>query len=461
MLAWHLGLRYLRKRRAAWLALGAIVLTVAVPIVVMGVMQGFVDVMGRQVRANEADVTLEAGYYDSGVVDSAERRAEIAAVPGVAGLAPFIAGNAIMTPAHDRAGASLRSSVPCLVDAVEWEADRALGRLLDPNLHRTPAIDLNQPPLEPDRRGTGFLTPTLRSRLALLGCELVSGLGGAPLPPRPTPLPGAVIGQELALLNGLMPGSAHRAGSVVRVLVPNGTGGAVGSIRVEIADTLGTGIYEVDRYNLIVPLGQGRRLTDLGGSRGRPAEVSGYRVRVADDLPLESAAMRLEEATGLPATPWTQRRGHLVKGLVQQRNIIGFVMILVQILAVFIVYAVFSTLVAEKRHDIGVLIGIGARRGQIAGAFLLACLAACIGGGLFGWGLGWAALAGLNPFCQRFGIALFPQDFFYSPDTPISYDPLIPLFFIGVMTSVGMLAAALPAWRAARTDPVATLRDGA
>ena len=461
MLALHLGLRYLRKRRAAWLALGAIVLTVAVPIVVMGVMQGFVDVMGRQVRANEADVTLEAGYYDSGIVDTAKQRAEILAVPGVIGLAPFIAGNAIMTPVMERAGAAVRSSVPCLVDAVEWDADRQLGRLLDPNLHRTPAIDLNLPPLAPDQRGTGFLTPVLRARLALMGCDLIAGIGAAPLPPRPAALPGAIIGQELAHLNALMPGSGNRPGSTVRLLVPNGTGGAVGSIKVEISDTMGTGIYEVDRYNLVVPLGQGRRLTDLGGTRGRPAQVSGYRVQVADGESLDEVAQRLEESTGLPASTWMRRRGHLVKGLVQQRNIIGFVMILVQVLAVFIVYAVFSTLVAEKRHDIGVLIGIGARRSQIANAFLLACLVSCVGGGLAGWALGWAALAGLNPFCQYTGIALFPQDFFYSPETPISYDPLIPLFFIGVMTTVGMLAAALPAWRAARTDPVETLRDGA
>ena len=392
MLALHLGLRYLRKRRAAWLALGAIVLTVAVPIVVMGVMQGFVDVMGRQVRANEADVTLEAGYYDSGVLDTPERRAEIAAVPGVTGLAPFIAGNAIMTPIQERGAAAGRSSVPCLVDAVEWDADRRLGRLLDANLHRTPAIDLNLPPLTPDQRGTGFLTPIMRARMALLGCELIPGLGAAPLPPRPAPLPGAVIGQELALLNGLMPGTSTRSGSTVRVLVPNGSGGAVGSIKVEIADTLGTGIYEVDRYNLVVPLAQGRRLTDLGGSRGRPELVSGYRVQLGDKQALDAASRRLEDSTGLPASHWMQRRGHLVKGLVQQRNIIGFVMILVQVLAVFIVYAVFSTLVAEKRHDIGVLIGIGARRSQIAYAFLLACLVACVGGGLAGWGLGWACL---------------------------------------------------------------------
>ena len=48
----YLGLRYLRRRRAAWLALAAVTLTVAVPIAVMGVMQGWIDIMQRQLRAD-------------------------------------------------------------------------------------------------------------------------------------------------------------------------------------------------------------------------------------------------------------------------------------------------------------------------------------------------------------------------------------------------------------------------
>ena len=61
MLAWHLGWRYLCRRRAAWLAFAAITLTVAIPILVLSVVQGFVEVTARQARANESDVTVSAG----------------------------------------------------------------------------------------------------------------------------------------------------------------------------------------------------------------------------------------------------------------------------------------------------------------------------------------------------------------------------------------------------------------
>jgi ABC-type lipoprotein release transport system permease subunit len=139
----------------------------------------------------------------------------------------------------------------------------------------------------------------------------------------------------------------------------------------------------------------------------------------------------------------------------------ALVMVAIQTIAVFIVYAVFSTLVAEKRHDIGVLLGLGARRRDIAGAFLLAGLAACVLGGASGWLLGWGVLAGLNPLSKALNMPLFPQDVIYTPEAPTSFDPLIPLFFMGVMSVVGVIAVALPAWRAARIVPVDILRESA
>ncbi|MFW5845512.1 MAG: hypothetical protein ACOCXJ_04730, partial [Planctomycetota bacterium] len=79
-------------------------------------------------------------------------------------------------------------------------------------------------------------------------------------------------------------------------------------------------------------------------------------------------------------------------------------------------------------------------------------------GGLSGWLLGWAALAGLDGVSRWLGIPLFPQDVFYSPETPISWSPVYPLLFIGIICVIGVLATLLPAWRAARIDPVHTLR---
>lgn len=142
-----------------------------------------------------------------------------------------------------------------------------------------------------------------------------------------------------------------------------------------------------------------------------------------------------------------------------QRNVLRMVMACIQCICIFIIYAVFSTMVAEKRHDIGILLGIGASRRAIAGAFLTAGIIACLLGGALGWAIGWIILALLNPVSDALGIALFPQAVMYTPDAPISWTISIPLFYIGLMTLIGLIACILPALRASRIDPIDTLRE--
>ncbi len=449
MLAWHLGIRYLRKRRAAWLALAAITLTVAAPVAVIGVTQGFLDVLRKQARASESDVTLQTSWTQRGILDTQEFRSDLLAIPRIAKLAPFVQFFALMTPRQPDAPATY--GLPCLIDGVDWQADESIGRIKPAFLHPQPIENLSAPPIPPSRRGTGFLTPSWREHLCLLGLGLAPslGLGPAPLPPRLLPRPGVVAGRELLYGSGIPLGT-----EVELVGAPQ--------IRqfVEITDTIGTGILEVDKVALITPLPIAQRLADFAPKSHHGARVDGFRLTTTNGSDLDQVAAHVSSATGYRAETWLQRRLNMVKSLQQSRDIMAFVMLAMQAIAVFIVYAVFSTLVAEKRHDIGVLLGIGARRRDIAGAFLLAGVTACVLGGLLGWGLGWLLLLVLNPLSRYFEHPLFPQDVFYSPEAPISWDPLIPLFFIAVMSLIGLIAVALPAWRAARIAPVDILREG-
>ncbi|MBA2480538.1 MAG: ABC transporter permease [Planctomycetes bacterium] len=449
MLAWHLGLRYLRKRRAAWLAVAAITLTVAAPVMVIGVTQGFLDILKRQARASESDVTLQTSWHDHGMTDSPQKRQDLLTIPSVSEVAPFVQFYALMTP--QVTGSSGSYGLPCLIDGVDWRADTGIGRILPSFLHPQPVENLSAPPLSADRRGTGFLTPAWRDHLGMIGFALAPslGMGPAPLPPRLTPRPGVVAGRELLYGNGIAIGTAIEIAGAPQIRQ-----------FAEISDTIGTGILEIDKLSLVTPLPVAQKLADFAPTAKRAARIDGYRLRTVQDADLDRVANAVREHTGYRADTWLQRRMNMVKSLQYQRNIMAFVMLAIQTIAVFVVYAVFSTLVAEKRHDIGVLLGIGARRRDIAGAFLLAGISACVIGGVLGWVVGWSLLAALNPLSRYLGTPLFPQDVFYSPDAPISWDPRIPLFFIAAMGVIGVFAVALPAWRAARIAPVDILREG-
>jgi lipoprotein-releasing system permease protein len=270
-----------------------------------------------------------------------------------------------------------------------------------------------------------------------------------PMPPTLRPTPGVVAGRELLYGSGL------RVGDVVDLI---GTG--LERQQVEVSDTIGTGILEVDKFELVTPLPISQALAGYLPVKDAPARVTGYRVAAQPAVNLDDLAKRLTRDIGEPAQTWMSRRQNMVKSLEIQRNLMAVVMLAIQTIAVFVVYAVFSTLVAEKRHDIGVLLGIGARPREIAYAFLIAGVVACVFGGLLGWAIGWVVMAGLRILSKDFGILLFPQDVFYSPDTPISWDPRIPLVFISAMAVIGLAAVALPAWRASRIEPVDILREG-
>ncbi len=448
MLSWHLALRYLRTRRAAWLALIAITFTVGLSILFVGLSQGWLEMVERNFRANEADLTLRAG---DDAADTPQVRAKVAALPGVAAVAPFVSTYGII---GRRKEFGEHANLPCLVDGLDWSADAAMGRISALRLHPQPVTAIDCPDVPPDRRGSGFLTRAWRHHLVLSGLDLVGpfGLAPIPLPPRERPIPGVVPGREVLY------GSGMRLGEQVSITVPSGK-----RIKVEISDTMSTGVVQTDQLAVLVPLPQAQRLSDLHAKPTEPARVTGWRASVVPGAAPQAVADRINAGPSrYEARTWRQARGiNGVRLIENSRNLMAVGMVAFLVISMLFVYAVFSTLVVEKRHDIGVLKGLGARRGEIINTFLIAGVAVCLLGGVFGWALGWGLLAVINPISDLLGFPLFPQDIFYSAKAPISFNPLIPLAFIAITTVIGLLAVLQPALKAGRVDPIETLREGA
>ncbi len=109
------------------------------------------------------------------------------------------------------------------------------------------------------------------------------------------------------------------------------------------------------------------------------------------------------------------------------------------------VMATMTTTVLERRGEIGLMKAIGAERAQIARQFLLeAALCGLLGGTIgAGAGLGLGRLIGTQVF-----------------QAPIAPNPVTIPFVLGIAVLVALLGAALPTRRAARLDPVVTLRGG-
>ncbi|MFY9937139.1 MAG: ABC transporter permease [Silvibacterium sp.] len=106
-------------------------------------------------------------------------------------------------------------------------------------------------------------------------------------------------------------------------------------------------------------------------------------------------------------------------------------------------YAVLSYMVAQRANEMGLRIALGAQRGDVLSLILKRGL------GLAGVGLivGLAASALLTRFIssQIYGIHAF--------------DPITYVVVTGLLVAVSLIASAAPAWRAARVDPMKTLRE--
>ncbi|MBA3478530.1 MAG: FtsX-like permease family protein, partial [Lautropia sp.] len=102
--------------------------------------------------------------------------------------------------------------------------------------------------------------------------------------------------------------------------------------------------------------------------------------------------------------------------------------------------------VAERTREIGIKRAIGGSRGRIIRELVAEAGVIGLIGGLIGLGLGAIVVVLANEAGRSGGTVLF------------DLTPLTAAFAVGFSTILGMLAGIIPAWSAARLDPVSALR---
>jgi ABC-type antimicrobial peptide transport system permease subunit len=124
-------------------------------------------------------------------------------------------------------------------------------------------------------------------------------------------------------------------------------------------------------------------------------------------------------------------------------SLLGGLSLLAMLLACAGIYGVLSFVTARRRHEVGIRVALGATR--------FAIIRLVVGGGAFPVFIG--ILVGLG---GAIGLARFIQSMLFATD------PIDPLTLAGVsvlFAAVALIACLVPAWRAARVDPMAALRQ--
>ena len=236
-----------------------------------------------------------------------------------------------------------------------------------------------------------------------------------------------VIGSELAKDLGVQVGSKLRLDT-----------GQQESTLVNIAGIFELGVRELDARYIYLDLKQAQSLLLL------PGGVTVIDLRVKDLFQADQIADQVGRLTSLQAESWIETNAQLMNAISSQSLSTNMIIIFVAVSVAFGIASVMSVSVVQRTREIGILRATGATQTQILRVFLFQGAIF----GLIGSAIGSSASYGLVWIFNNFGPGLF-----YIP-VPIE----LVLLALLLATLTGVLAAAIPARRAAALDPVEAIR---
>ncbi len=419
-----LALRYLRPKRTfvsiiTLISIAGVTLGIMVLIVVISVMTGFDRELQRVVLGFEPHITISNGAL---LENWRELLPKVDNTPGVLAAAPFVQGPVLAEHEGHVFTPTMRG--------INLEAEQKI-------------IDLRKTIVQG--------TADLESDTVILGAGLADSLG-------------------------------VRVGETITVYAPGNINGIIEEMRREqddptakkktLADLKDTivlpselrviGIFESGRniYDagvMIVPLFVAQELYILGDA------VHGISVKTANAEAADTVKAALDPQLGdAAAETWFEKNHDRFDAVRLERHVMFIILMFLVVIAAFGITSTLITVTVQKRREIGILKALGANTAQIVWVFLAQGMFVGFFGNLTGLIAGMTLITYRNPFrnwlSETLHIEIFPASIYELNGIPAEIVPrdvatiCISAFFIC------SLAALIPAYAAARLDPVKALR---
>ena len=272
--------------------------------------------------------------------------------------------------------------------------------------------------------------------------------------------PGVVIGERLRQALNV------RAGDKITLVThrvnENGTIAPRYSDYEVLASFL-TRRYEFDNGLVFVPLPMLQDDLEYGNEA-----VSSIDLDIADPAAAPQRAEELRKTLGrddLRVAHWLGLNARFVGALQVERVMMFIILTLIVVVAAMNVVASFTMLVRVKRGSIAILRTMGAAPGTIVRAFFLSAAAVGLVGTAVGTGLGLLVCANMQGIARLLvlltnaggpGAGWSEVEFITS--APVRVQPAEVLSIIAIAILLSLAAAAYPAWRSTRVEPVEGLR---
>lgn len=400
-----LAFKYLKPKRSflsvvTLLSLLGVTLGVAVLIIVLSVMAGFDETWREKILSFNAHVRV---VQHGGIIHNPERIVrEARDLPGVVGAAPHLEGLVFIQ-------AGERVHTPLL---------RGVNPAMESSVSRVPEH-------------------IVEGAFSLAYDEIV-------------------VGYDLAMRLGVTLGdtllvySPQNFVSQTELRLPE---------ELRISGIFDVGMWEFDAGYVLTSLPTARSIYNV--DKG----VHSVQVMLADPMTAPTAARDLQRQLGpyYAAQTWIDLNRQLFTALQTEKNMMFFLLIFITIVAAFGITNTLITLTVQKTHEIGLLKALGFSSRRIMGIFLwIGAVQGVLGTGLGLW-LGLTALKYrnqlLNFISAQFRVDLLPKELYQLSQIPSRTDASDVITVCVTVLIICTLAGLIPAWRAARLEPVDALRN--
>jgi len=420
-----LALRYLKPKRTflsiiTLISVLGVMLGVTVLILVISVMTGF----DRELRQKviDFDAHILVGTEDV-LRDWRALKTKIDNTPGVVATAPYIQGPVIVEFQNRRVAPLIRG-----VDPVEEEK------------------------VIPLRKFIKYGNLNLEGDSTVLGIELARKLQ-ANVGDKITVYSPGNLGQILDGIKKLENAKGDEEKKAIdqlrEVILPK---------ELTITGIFETGHYLHDSEYLLVPVYVGQELYGLQDG------LHGITIRTNDPYSAERVKQAIEQFLQPPeyAQTWIDMNHQFFEAVRLERSVMFFLLFFIVVVAAFGIMSTLITVTVQKRREIGIMKALGANIAQVIWVFLGQGTVVGLFGTLTGLGLGMTLIRYRNEFSQWLAttlhIEVFPREVYQFSAIPAEIIPkdvaiiCISAFFIC------SIAALIPAYFAARLDPVKALR---
>jgi lipoprotein-releasing system permease protein len=416
-----IGLRYLKaKRKATFISIITVISTAGVAlgvmalIIVLAVMTGFEEDLKEKILGTNAHIVV---LKSSGEIDDYNGlMKKLKGLSGVVAATPFIYNQVMLSTGRNVSGVVLRG--------IETRTDTQVT-----NLYKS----------------------MVEGKLSALDQAASPPAAGSE-----PPLPGVIIGKELARHLNL------DTGDTVNVVSPLGNITPLGMIpkmkRFRVAGIFNTGMFEYDSTLAYVGLSEAQSFLGMDDA------VTGIQLKVTDVYKTGEITRKINRELGFPyyARDWMQMNKNILFALKTEKMVMFIILTLIVLVAAFGIASTLFMVVMEKTKDIAILKSMGATGKSIMRIFVLEGLIIGVTGTVLGVLGGLLVARNLEPIVgliQRLtGFELFSKDVYYLDRFPSLVIPGDVILISLTAVIISFVATLYPSWQASRMAPAEAIR---